>query len=83
MNEIGGFAPETITGDYYYDPAIFELEKERIFYRTWQYVGHVSMLPEPSSMINALCDPASAGWADAARGETRVARSDARASQSR
>ena len=51
MNEISGFAPDTITGDYYYDPAIFEREKERIFFRTWQYVGHVSMLPEPSSYI--------------------------------
>lgn len=51
MNEMTGFSPDTISGDYYYDPEIFEKEKERIFYRTWQYVGHVSMLPEPSTYI--------------------------------
>jgi choline monooxygenase len=51
MNSIGGFAPETITGDYYYDPEIFEREKEQIFCRTWQYTGHVSMLPSPSTYI--------------------------------
>ena len=29
---------------YYTDPAIFEREKERVFFRTWQYAGHVSLL---------------------------------------
>jgi len=29
---------------YYTDPGVFELETERIFYRTWQYAGHVSAL---------------------------------------
>ncbi|MDX1401065.1 MAG: aromatic ring-hydroxylating dioxygenase subunit alpha [Kiloniellales bacterium] len=29
---------------YYTDPAIFEREKDRIFYRTWQYAGHLSRL---------------------------------------
>jgi phenylpropionate dioxygenase-like ring-hydroxylating dioxygenase large terminal subunit len=31
----------------YTDPAIFELEMQRIFYRTWVYIGHVSELPKP------------------------------------
>ncbi len=29
---------------YYTDPEIFEREKERVFFRTWQYVGHVSQV---------------------------------------
>jgi choline monooxygenase len=41
----------TLPGFYYYDPAIFERETRSIFYRTWQYVGHVSMLPEPGNYI--------------------------------
>ena len=38
-------------GRYYHDPAVYEREKGAIFHRTWQYVGHVSMLPEPGSYI--------------------------------
>jgi len=29
----------------YTDPAIFELEMQRIFYRTWVYIGHTSEVP--------------------------------------
>ncbi|MGH6932743.1 MAG: aromatic ring-hydroxylating oxygenase subunit alpha, partial [Dongiaceae bacterium] len=38
-------------GRYYYDPAIHEREMAAIFNRSWQYVGHVSMLPEPGCFI--------------------------------
>jgi phenylpropionate dioxygenase-like ring-hydroxylating dioxygenase large terminal subunit len=31
----------------YTDPAIFELEIERIFHASWVYVGHASEVPEP------------------------------------
>jgi phenylpropionate dioxygenase-like ring-hydroxylating dioxygenase large terminal subunit len=31
----------------YTDPAIFEAEMERIFHRTWLYVGHESEVPKP------------------------------------
>ena len=31
----------------YTDVSIFELELERIFHRTWVYVGHASEIPEP------------------------------------
>ncbi|MDZ4737197.1 MAG: aromatic ring-hydroxylating dioxygenase subunit alpha [Rhodospirillaceae bacterium] len=41
----------TLPGFYYYDPDIFEREKRAIFYRTWQYVGHVSMLATPGRYI--------------------------------
>ncbi|MEM7208450.1 MAG: aromatic ring-hydroxylating dioxygenase subunit alpha [Pseudomonadota bacterium] len=36
---------------YYTDPAIFEQEKEKLFYRTWQYAGHVSSLRNPGDYI--------------------------------
>ena len=31
----------------YTDPAIFDLEMERIFGRTWVYLGHTSEIREP------------------------------------
>ena len=33
-----------LAASYYTDPAVFEREKERIFFRTWQYAGHVSQV---------------------------------------
>ena len=38
---------DTLPAEYFTDPKIFELERERIFYRNWQFVGHVSDIPEP------------------------------------
>ena len=35
----------------YVDPAAYETDVERVFYRTWQYVGHVCTLPEPGSFF--------------------------------
>jgi Rieske 2Fe-2S family protein len=32
---------------FYTDPAIYELELERLIYRNWVFAGHVSQLPEP------------------------------------
>jgi Rieske 2Fe-2S family protein len=34
-------------GHYYYDPAVYAREQERIFARMWVYAGHTSSLPEP------------------------------------
>lgn len=44
-------APATLPGHYYVDPAIFEQEKEAIFYRTWQYIGHLSMFEKGASYV--------------------------------
>jgi len=41
----------TLPGFYYYDADIFEREKRAIFQRTWQYIGHVSLLNEPGSYL--------------------------------
>jgi choline monooxygenase len=48
---LGGACPQTLPGRYYYDAQVFEREKRQIFYRTWQYMGHVSMLAEPSTYL--------------------------------
>jgi fatty-acyl-CoA synthase len=39
---------DRVHGSLYTDPAIFEAELERIWYRTWVYVGHLSEVPEPN-----------------------------------
>ncbi|TQV78941.1 Rieske 2Fe-2S domain-containing protein [Exilibacterium tricleocarpae] len=37
--------------DVYLDPAIFDLEMERIWARAWVYVGHASQVPDPGDYI--------------------------------
>lgn len=39
----------TLPGYYYYDADIYRNELSRIFYRSWQYVCHVSCLREPGA----------------------------------
>ena len=38
-----------LPAQYYLDPAIFDLEKERIFSRSWLLAGHITQLPQPGS----------------------------------
>jgi phenylpropionate dioxygenase-like ring-hydroxylating dioxygenase large terminal subunit len=42
---------DRVHGSLYTDPAVFEAELERIWYRTWVYVGHVSEVPEPNDYV--------------------------------
>src|SRR5215831_5920936 len=37
----------TLPATLYTDPTVFAREREKIFYRTWQVVGHVSQVLEP------------------------------------
>ena len=47
----------TLPSYLYTDPAVFEIEKERIFYRTWQYVGHKSLFENPGDYVTVrICD---------------------------
>ncbi|WKX13305.1 aromatic ring-hydroxylating dioxygenase subunit alpha [Streptomyces sp. NL15-2K] len=39
--------PERVHRRVYADPDVFELEMDRIFGRTWIYVGHDSQVPQP------------------------------------
>jgi choline monooxygenase len=41
----------TLPASYYIDPAIHEREKAAIFYRSWNYAGHVESLREPGDYI--------------------------------
>jgi fatty-acyl-CoA synthase len=43
--------PDRVHGSLYTDPQIFQAELERIWYRTWVYVGHVSEIPEPNDYV--------------------------------
>lgn len=43
----------TMPSHLYVDPSAYETDVERVFYRTWQYVGHVCTLPEPGSFFTA------------------------------
>ena len=56
LNEI----PEdsyTLPSYLYTDPAVYDLEKERIFYRTWQYVAHESLIPNVGDYLTLrICD---------------------------
>ena len=36
----------------YYDPEIYEREKEAIFYRTWQFMGHAGEVAEPGDYVS-------------------------------
>ncbi|MEM7240426.1 MAG: SRPBCC family protein [Pseudomonadota bacterium] len=47
----------TLPSSWYVDPAIYEREKEAIFYRTWQYVAHISMFNVPGDYVTVqICD---------------------------
>ena len=41
----------TIPAPYFYDPDIFEEEKERIFMRCWHLVGHVNEFNDPGNYV--------------------------------
>jgi carnitine monooxygenase subunit len=41
----------TLPWGWYTDPAVLQLERERIFRRSWQYVGHAGDVPEPASFF--------------------------------
>ncbi|HCU73275.1 MAG TPA: aromatic ring-hydroxylating dioxygenase subunit alpha, partial [Chloroflexi bacterium] len=43
----------TLPAHYYYDPDIYEREKQEIFYKTWQFVGYLRDLQQPGDYITA------------------------------
>ncbi len=48
---------EQVHGSVYSDPAIFEAELEKIWYRTWVYVGHASEIPQPNDFVMKSIGP--------------------------
>ena len=51
--------PDRVHGSLYNDEAIFRLELEKIWYRTWVYVGHVSEVPKPNDFVMKSIGPQS------------------------
>jgi phenylpropionate dioxygenase-like ring-hydroxylating dioxygenase large terminal subunit len=50
-------ASYTLPANYYIDPEIYEIEKKKIFYTTWQYVAQAAMLPDKGDYICLdICD---------------------------
>ena len=41
---------DAVHRDVYIDPEIFQLEMERLWARTWIYVGHTSQVPAPGRL---------------------------------
>ncbi|WP_338548752.1 aromatic ring-hydroxylating oxygenase subunit alpha [Roseovarius phycicola] len=41
----------TLPARFYHDPAIWGHEKQAIFYRSWNYAGHVSQVAEPGAFL--------------------------------
>ena len=44
----------TLPFDWYSDPAVLRLERERIFRRAWQYAGRADQVAEPGAFFT--CD---------------------------
>ncbi|MEP6720295.1 MAG: aromatic ring-hydroxylating dioxygenase subunit alpha, partial [Variovorax sp.] len=49
--------PEHVHGSVYTDPAIFQEELRKIWFRTWVYVGHESEVPEPNDYVMKSIGP--------------------------
>ncbi len=60
LNRPLGEHPEssfTLSSEFYLSPEVYEQEKQRIFYKSWQYVAHESMLADPGDYITlTICD---------------------------
>ncbi len=48
---------DSVHGALYSDEAIFQAELEKIWYRTWVYVGHVSEVPKPNDFVMKVLGP--------------------------
>ncbi|MDQ3857987.1 MAG: aromatic ring-hydroxylating dioxygenase subunit alpha [Actinomycetota bacterium] len=44
----------TLPADWYSDPGVWALEKERIFRRAWQYAGHLGEVERPGDFFTCL-----------------------------
>lgn len=46
-----------VHGSLYCDPEIFKIELEKIWYRTWVYVGHTSEIPDRNDFVTKSIGP--------------------------
>ena len=64
--------PGRVHGSLYADPAIFRVELEKIWFRTWVYVGHVSEIPERNDFVMKSIGPLPVIMVRDRQGEVRL-----------
>ena len=46
-----------LSREHYIDEKIYAVEKDALFYQTWQFAGHISQIPNPGDYLTfAICD---------------------------
>ncbi len=63
---------DRVHGSLYTDGAVFAAELERIWYRTWVFVGHESEVPEPNDYVVKAIGPQSVIMSRDGRGEIHL-----------
>src|SRR3546814_14939246 len=66
--------PTRINSRLYTDPAIFAGEMEKIWYRTWVYVGHESEVPEKNDYVTKSMGPTPIGRKSVGKGKRGAVR---------
>ncbi|TDZ44021.1 aromatic ring-hydroxylating oxygenase subunit alpha [Mycobacteroides franklinii] len=64
--------PDKVHGTLYTDPSIFAEELEKIWYRTWVFVGHESEVSEPNDYVRKKLGPQDIIMARDRDGEIRL-----------
>ncbi|MDQ4117899.1 MAG: aromatic ring-hydroxylating dioxygenase subunit alpha [Actinomycetota bacterium] len=64
--------PRRVHGSLYTSPEVFADELERIWYRTWVYVGHVSEIAEPNDYVRKAIGPQDVIMTRSADGEVHL-----------
>ena len=49
--------PTRVHSRLYYDPDVFQEELEKIWYKTWVYVGHTSEVPNKNDYVTKSIGP--------------------------
>jgi len=58
MRNISNETVRSLAAHYYVDPAMFDLERDAVFARTWQFAGHASNLEQPGNYLSLTIDGA-------------------------
>ena len=57
LDEVAVPGPRALDACYYTDPTIFARERDAVFFRTWQYAGHISQVGRPGDFFTfSICD---------------------------
>jgi carnitine monooxygenase subunit len=52
MRNISNEPVRSLPAHYYVDPAMFDLERDAVFARTWQFAGHASIVEQPGNYFS-------------------------------